>query len=272
MGREQLHAWVVQVPGNGYIEERRLYFDANRVRVESQLRVIWNDGTRSTRVITFLPGGGVRSEGELSYPDDTQVSVRFHDDGTWEIAHRQLGSDDVTTWRYNADGSALVKETRPCHDLESYGGVMKRWSVRPDGSPAADLEMWEELVENADGQHSTIHTKENADGTWTVTTKVWDASGNLVREDQTTHRPSTAPAPPASPTSTAPTTPTPTGATDAARIEISGTSRLPEPSLAMGAGWAGSVPPAVAHITDRWHEYPPGVVTFLGSEASVEER
>lgn len=271
MGREQLHAWVVQVPGNGYIEERRLYFDANHVRVETQLRVIWNDGTRSTQVITFLPGGGITSEGELNYPDDTRVSVRFDDDGTWEIAHRQLGSDDVTTWRYNADGSALVKETRPCHDLESHGGVMKTWNVRPDGSPAGDLEMWEELVENADGQHSTIHTKKNADGTWTVTTKVWDASGNLVREDQTSHRPATAPAP-APPTATTPTTPTPTAVTDAARIAISGTSRLPEPSLAMGSGWAGSVPPTVAHITDRWHEYPPGVITYLGSEASVKEQ
>lgn len=271
MGREQLHSWVVQVPGNGYIEERRLYFDANRVRVESQLRVIWNDGTRSTQVNTFLPGGGVTSEGELSYPDDTQASVRFHDDGTWEIAHRQVGSDDVTTWRYNADGAALVKETRPCHDLESHGGVMKTWNVRPDGSPAGDLEMWEELVENADGQHSTIHTKENADGTWTVTTKVWDASGNLVREDQTTHLPATATAPDP-PTATTPTTPTPTAASDASRIEISGTSRLPEPSLAKGAGWAGSVPPEVAHITDRWHEYPPGVITYLGSEASVKEQ
>jgi hypothetical protein len=271
MGREQLHAWVVQVPGNGYIEERTLYFDANRVRVESQLRVIWNDGTRSTQVITFPPGGGVTSEGELSYPDDTQVSMRFHDDGTWEIAHRQLGSDDVTTWRYNPDGSALVKEVRPCHDLESHGGVMKTWNVRPDGSPAGDLEMWEELNENADGQHSTIHTKENPDDTWTITTKVWDASGNLLRENETTY-PSPAASAPAPPTATTPTTPTPTAVTDAARVEISGTSRLPEPSLALGAGWAGSVPPPVAHITDRWHEYPPGVITYLGSEASVKEQ
>jgi len=271
MGREQLHSWVVQVPGNGYIEERRLALDANRARVEARLRVTWDDGTRSTQVITFLPGGGAKSEGELSYPDDTQVSVRFHDDGTWEIAHRQLGSDDVTTWRYNTDGSALVKETRPCHDLESYGGVMKRWNVRPDGSPAGDLEMWEELVENADGQHSTVHTKENADGTWTVTTRVWDASGNMVGEDETT-QPSPVASAPAPPTATRPTAPTPTAATDASRIEISGTSRLPEPSLAMGAGWAGSVPPAIAHITDRWHEYPPGVITYLGSEASVEEQ
>jgi hypothetical protein len=270
MGREQLHAWVVQVPGNGYIEERRLYFDANRVRVESQLRVIWNDGTRSTQVITFLPDGGVTSEGELSYPDDTQVSMRFHDDGTWEIVHRQLGSDDVTTWRYNSDGSALVKEVRPCHDLDSHGGVMKLWNVRPDGSPAGDLEMWEELNENADGQHSTIHTKGNPDGTWTVTTKVWDASGNIVREDDTTHRPPAAPAP-APPTSTVSTTPTPTGVTDVSPFTVTGISRLPEPSLATGAGWAGSVPPPVDHIIDRWHEYPPGVITYLGSEVSATE-
>jgi hypothetical protein len=147
---------------------------------------------------------------------------------------------------------------------------MKTWNVRPDGSPSGDLEMWEELNENADGQHSTVHTKENPDGTWTVTTKVWDASGNFVREDQTTQQPAPVAAP-AAPTATRPITPTLTAATDAARIEISGTSRLPEPSLAMGAGWAGAVPPAVVHITDRWHEYPPGVTTYLGSEAYVEE-
>lgn len=271
MGREQLHAWVVQVPGDGYIEERTLYFDANRVRVESQVRVVWDDGTRSTQVITFLPDGGATTVGQLRYPDDTQVSMRFDDDGTWEIAHRQLGSDDVTTWRYNADGSALVKEARPCHDLESHGGVMKKWNVRPDGSPAGDLEMWEDLVENAEGQHSSIHTKQNPDGTWSVTTKVWDASGNLLREDQTTHQPETSSAP-AAPTVTTPTLPTRTAGTHASRIEISGTLRLPEPSLALGAGWAGPVPPPADRITDRWHEYPPGIITYLGSEVSTIDR
>lgn len=271
MGREQHHAWVVQVPGNGYIEERRLYFDANRVRVESQLRVIWNDATRSTQVITFLPDGGVTTEGVPRYPDDTQVSMRFHDDGTSEIVHRQLGSDDVTTWRYNSDGSALVKETRPCHDLESHGDVMKTWNVRPDGSPAGDLEMWEELNENADGQHSTIHTRGNLDGTWTVKKAVWDASGNIVRERETTHQPPPVPAP-APPTSAAPTIPTPAAVTNVSPFEIYGTSRLPEPSLPIGAGWAGAVPPPVDHITDRWHGYPPGVITYLGSETYVKER
>lgn len=147
---------------------------------------------------------------------------------------------------------------------------MKLWNVRPDGSPAGDLEMWEELNENADGQHNTIHTKRNPDGTWTVTTKVWDASGNIVREDDTTHRPPPAQAP-APPTSTESTTPTPAAVADVSPFTIVGISRLPEPSLAAGAGWAGSVPPPVDHIIDRWHEYPPGVITYLGSEISVTE-
>lgn len=271
MGREQLHSWVVQVPGNGYIEERKLYFDANGKRVECQLRVLWNDGTSSTQVVSFLPDERATSLGEVSYPDDTQVSTRFHDDGTWEISHRQAGSDDVKTWRYNSDGSALVKETRPCHDLASHGGVMKIWNVRPDGSPAGDLEMWEELVENADGQHSTVHTKENPDGSWSVTTKVLDASGNLVREDQATHQPSET-SPPAPRTTTTRTTPADPGVTAASRTEIFSTSRMPEPSLAMSAGWVGSAPPPVDHITDRWHEYPPGVVTYVGSQVSLDDR
>ena len=270
MGRGRFHAWVVQVPGNGYIEERTLYFDANGVRVEAQLRVMWNDGTRSTQVLTFLPDGELKSVGELSYPDDTQVSMRFHEDGTWEIVHRHPGSDDVTTWRYSSDGSALVREVRPCHDMDSHGGVMKLWNVRPDGSPAGDLQMWEELNETAGGQRCTIHTKETRDGMWTVTRKVWDTSGSIAREEDATHRPPPAPAP-APPTSTVPSTPTPAGDTDVSPFAITGISRLPEPSLAAGAGWVGPVPPSVDHIVDHWHEYPPGVITYLGSEVAVTE-
>ena len=269
MGHEQHHSWAVQVPGNGYIEERRIYFDANDMRVESQLHVVWNDGTHSTQVTTFLPDGSVRTEGEPRYPDDTQVSMRFHENGTWEIVHRQHGSDDVTTWRYNADGSALVKETLLCNDLETHGGVMKTWNVRPDGSPAGGFEMWEELVADAEGHHSTIHTRGNPDGTWTVSTKVWDAAGNIVREDEAIHDPPPAPAP-APPTSIAPTVPTPAVVADSSPFEMPGTSRLPEPSLPVGAGWAGTVPPAVEHITDRWHTYPPGVITYVGSEIAVQ--
>ena len=270
MGHDQLHVWAVQLPGNGYVEERRAYFDANGVRVESQLTVVWNDGTRSTQVTAFLPDGRVTTEGELRYPDDTQVSTGFNDDGTWDVVHRQLGSDDVTTWRYNPDGSALVKEKRPCHDLASHGGVMKIWNVRPDGSPVGTFEMWEELVESADGNQSTVHTLGSPDGTWTIKTTVWDASGNIVREGETTHQPAPVPAP-APPTSTAPTIPTPSAVADTSRFEIIGFSRLPEASLPFSAGWAGSVPPPVERITDRWHEYPPGVITYLGSEISLKE-
>ena len=243
MGHEQHHSWAVQVPGNGYIEERRIYFDANDMRVESQLHVVWNDGTHSTQVTTFLPDGSVRTEGEPRYPDDTQVSMRFHEDGTWEIVHR-TGSDDVTTWRYNADGSALVKETLLCNDLETHGGVMKTWNVRPDGSPAGGFEMWEELVADAEGHHCTIHTRGNPDGTWTVSTKVWDAAGNIVREDEANHDPPPAPAP-APPTSIAPTVPTPAVVADSSPFEMSGTSRLPNPHFP-------SAPDGLAQSHPRW--------------------
>ncbi|MFE6257337.1 hypothetical protein [Agromyces sp. NPDC057865] len=247
-----------------------MYFDANGARVELQLDVVWNDGTRSTQVTTFHSDGGSATEGELEYPDDTQASIRFRDDGTWEIDHRQLGSDDITTWRYNADGSALVKEVRPCHDLESHGGVMKTWNVRPDGSLLGTFDMWEDLVQHAQGRHHNIHTRRYPDGTWAVTIQEADDSGHVLHEKQTTHQPpGPAAAPP--PTSAAPIVPTAATTADASRFGIFGTSRLPEPSLAMGAGWEGSAPPPVAHITDRWHEYPPGIVTYLGSDVSLDE-
>ncbi|MCF4121154.1 hypothetical protein L1785_09175 [Antribacter sp. KLBMP9083] len=267
MGREQLHEWTIQIPGDGYMESRHVYHDANGKPVESQIVVKWNDGTTvSAQVIRVLPNGDVTTEGQLRYPDDTHVSTRFHTDGRFDVVHLHPSSQETTTWKYERDGSGTVELRRQIDLGQSTGIALLTWTVMPDGSPSGDVWDLEELTDSQTGEQTQVQTRRAPDGTMTTTIKVWDHNGQLIREDTTTVHPQPAPDP-GPPMSKVPTPPTPGPVTGGSPVDIiTPTTRVPDGTLPGGGGWVGPGGTIVEHWKDWWIETPDGTVTFLGSE------
>jgi hypothetical protein len=271
MGRELLHEWTVQIPGDGYMESRHTYHDANGRLVESQIIVSWKDGTTSAQVVKLLPNGDTTTEGQLRYPDDTHVSTRYYADGRFDVVHMHPNSQETTTWKYERDGSGAVELRRQIDLGQSSGVTLTTWSVTPDGSPTGDVWDVEELTDSQTSEHTQVQTRRSPDGTLTTTIKVWAQNGLLIREDTTTVHPNPQPDPDP-PTSTVPTPPTPAPVTGGSPVDIiTPTTRVPDSTLAGGGGWVGSGGTAVEHWKDWWLETPDGKVTFLGSTPVIKE-
>lgn len=211
-------------------------------------------------------GGVITVDGIALYPDDTMLTAGFSPDGRATISYAKGDSRETVHWYYEADGSAKVHQTEW---VTSEGGARSisqtYWSVAPDGGPYGDV--YENLVVVLDdGGTKQIDTTRQRDGTVTTRTRVVNADGEVVSDDETVaHFEVDPPQPP--PTDSEPKRPAPrTGTGTSTGGGFEPTTRTPQPEVVSGGGWVGGGGAPVAElITDWWYRAPDGRVTFLGS-------
>jgi hypothetical protein len=257
------HEWSVQIPGNGYVETRRFYFNPRGEFIGAFITVVWTDGTHST-VVGSNDGGVITVNGTARYPDDTMLTAGFSVDGRATISYAKANSGDTVNWHYEADGSAKVNQT----EWVTSGGNIHSisttyWSVAPDGGPIGDV--YEHLIVLLDDEsHKEIDTTRQRDGTVTTRTRVINADGDVVSDEATTvHFDINPPQPP--PEDVEPKRPAPKPGTGTGG-GFEPTTRTPDPKVVSGGGWVGGGgAPIVEHITDWWYRAPDGRVTYLGS-------
>jgi len=270
MEREHLHAWSVQIAGNGYVESRHNFFDANGRLVSARIVVVWSDGTTSD-MLTILNEDSFEVQGSVQYPDNTRIAAQYFPDGRAHIIHQTTQTSETVVWDYQPNGSGTVEQSQFL-DLGSRAGTsVTRWSVDADGSVVGDV--WDvlDLTDSQTGEQTKVETQRAVDGTVTTRLRIWAGNGELLRDDTTVIPPHARPEPDP-PTSPMPTPPVPSGGNGSPVDVITPTTRAPDPSISGGGGWVGPGGlPTVEHWLDWWYETNDGRVIYLGSTLKTKK-